>query len=88
MLPRLVSAGVRAAAAPVGIPPMSDVARHEVQSSSSSADGGRYAWRDSATSPDNTLFNQLWPRRMTRSAAVVPLHGWAGNLAVRAPGVP
>jgi hypothetical protein len=49
-----------------------------------SIDGGRYAWRDSATSPDNTLFNQLWPSRTTLSTVVVPLHGRVGRVAVHA----
>jgi hypothetical protein len=42
----------------------------------------RFAWRDSATVPDNTLFNQLWPSRMTLSTILVPLHGRVGSAAV------
>ena len=42
------------------------------------------AWRDSATLPDNTVFNQLWPARRTLSTVVVPLHGPTGSAAVRA----
>ena len=45
---------------------------------------GPYAWRDSATVPDNTLFNQLWPDRMTLSTVVVPLRGSLGGGAVAA----
>lgn len=44
----------------------------------------RYAWRDSATVPDNTLFNQLWSSRRTLSTVVVPLHGRAGDAALAA----
>jgi CelD/BcsL family acetyltransferase involved in cellulose biosynthesis len=39
--------------------------------------------RDSCTSPENTLFNQLWPDRRTLSTIVLPLHGAAGSVAVR-----
>lgn len=48
---------------------------------------GRYAWRDSATVPDNTLFNQLWPSRVTLSTVAVPLHGRLGAGAVAAMGL-
>jgi hypothetical protein len=49
-----------------------------------SMDGGRYASRDSATAPENALFNQLWPSRLAMSTVVIPLHGRVGNLAVHA----
>ncbi|TKJ28114.1 GNAT family N-acetyltransferase [Blastococcus sp. CCUG 61487] len=42
----------------------------------------RYAWRDSATVPDNTLFNQLWSGRRTLSTVLVPLHGPLGSTAL------
>jgi hypothetical protein len=51
------------------------------------AAAGRYAWRDSATVPDNTLFNQLWPSRVTLSTVAVPLHGRIGTVAVAAMGL-
>lgn len=41
--------------------------------------GGRYAWRDSATVPHNTLFNQFWPSRRTLSTVLAPLRGPAGD---------
>lgn len=48
------------------------------------APAGRYAWLDSATVPDNTLFNQLWPSRKPMSTLVAPLHGAVGSAAVAA----
>ncbi|MGY2127003.1 GNAT family N-acetyltransferase [Blastococcus sp. SYSU DS0617] len=45
---------------------------------------GRYAWRDSATVPDNTLFNQLWPGRRRFSTVLVPLSGAAGSVTLAA----
>ena len=45
---------------------------------------GPFAWRDSATVPDNALFNQLWPSRLTLSTIAVPLHGRIGDSALAA----
>ncbi|RBY96235.1 hypothetical protein DQ237_10255 [Blastococcus sp. TF02-8] len=50
------------------------------------ANESRYAWRDSATVPDNTLFNQLWPSRRRLSTRLVPLHGRIGDTALAAAG--
>jgi hypothetical protein len=47
-----------------------------------SMEDGRYAWRDSATVPENALFNQLWPGRLPMSTVVVPLHGRVGGAAL------